>query len=54
VAVEQIIDALNAQLAYTCDSLDKAVGDTGTTRGHLLSGVDESLASAEYRPERGH
>jgi RNA polymerase sigma-B factor len=49
VAVELIIEALNAQQAYACDSLDKVVGDTGTTRGDLLSRVDESLATAEYR-----
>ena len=54
VAVEQIIEALNAQQAYACDSLDKVVGDAATTRGDLLSGVDESLATAEYRPERSH
>ena len=49
VAVEEIIEALNAQQAYACDSLDEVVGDAGTTRGDLLSRVDESLATAEYR-----
>jgi RNA polymerase sigma-B factor len=49
VAVEQIIEALSAQQAYACDSLDSVNGNTGTLRGDLLGRIDESLATAEYR-----
>ncbi len=49
LAVEEIVEVLNAQQAYSCDSLDIVFGDTGTTRGDLLGSIDESLATAEYR-----
>jgi RNA polymerase sigma-B factor len=49
VAVEQIIEALNAQQAYACQSLDKFVDDTRTTRAAALGRIDESLGTAEYR-----
>jgi RNA polymerase sigma-B factor len=49
LSVDEIIEALNAQQAYACASLDVLVGDTDTALGDLLGQVDKSLATAEYR-----
>ena len=49
LGVDEIIEALNAQQAYACASLDVLVGNTDTALGDLLGQVDESLATAEYR-----
>jgi RNA polymerase sigma-B factor len=45
----EVIEALNAQQAYSSDSLDALVGGTDVALGDLLGRVDASLETAEYR-----
>jgi RNA polymerase sigma-B factor len=50
-SVEEVVEALAAQHAYTPSSLDAPAGDGGTGHVDLLGEVDAALATAGYRHE---
>jgi RNA polymerase sigma-B factor len=49
--VDEVIDALGAQQAYTADSLDALVNGGDTALGDLLGRADAALGTALYRDE---
>lgn len=50
VSVDQVIEALNAQQAYSTSPLEIPVRDTGTSPADVLGGIDGELEIAQYRP----
>jgi RNA polymerase sigma-B factor len=51
VSVDHVIEALNAQQAYSTSSLEILAGDTGTSSADVLGGIDGDLEIAHYRHE---
>jgi RNA polymerase sigma-B factor len=51
VSVDHVIEALNAQQAYSTSPLEILVGDTGTSPADVLGGIDGELEIAQYRHE---
>lgn len=47
LAVEQVVEAREAALAYRCDSLDRPLHEDGVTLGDRLGRSDEGLRRAE-------
>jgi RNA polymerase sigma-B factor len=53
IAVDEVVEALGAQRAYSADSLDALVQSGDVALVDLLGRADEALATAEYRDELG-